>query len=71
MPDLHPSGKAQQNAYVQHYNRTVRQEWLDLYISELIEAVQKFAIEWLWTHKKQTPRHGQRRVTHVHGLLPH
>lgn len=30
-------GKPQQNAYVERYNRTVRHEWLDLYIFETIE----------------------------------
>lgn len=26
--DLHPTGKPQQNAYVERYNRAVRTEWL-------------------------------------------
>lgn len=30
-------GKPQQNAYAERYNRTVRHEWLDLYIFETIE----------------------------------
>jgi len=33
-------GKPQQNAYVERYSRTVRHEWLDLYIFETIEDVQ-------------------------------
>ena len=36
-------GKPQQNAYVERYNRTVRHEWLDLYIFETIEEVQNIA----------------------------
>jgi putative transposase len=30
-------GQAQQNAYIERYNRTVRREWLDQYIIESIE----------------------------------
>lgn len=40
-------GKAQQNAYVEHYKRTVRMEWLDLYIFESNAEAQKIAAEWL------------------------
>lgn len=32
-------GKPWQNAYVERYNRTVRHEWLDLYIFETIEEM--------------------------------
>lgn len=40
-------GKPQQNAYVERYNRTVRHEWLDLYIFETIEEAQQIATDWL------------------------
>ena len=43
-------GKPQQNAYVERYNRTVRHEWLDLYIFESLEEVQQIATEWLWSY---------------------
>ena len=42
-------GKPQQNAHVERYNRTVRHEWLDLYILETVEEVQQIATGWLWT----------------------
>lgn len=48
-------GKPQQNAYVERYNRTVRHEWLDLYIFETIEEVQEIATEWLWTYNTKLP----------------
>lgn len=32
-------GKPQQNAYIERYNRTVRQEWLGRYIFETIQEV--------------------------------
>lgn len=34
------TGKPQQNAYIERYNRTVRGEWLNRYIFETIEEVQ-------------------------------
>ena len=42
-------GKPQQNAYVERYNRTVRHEWLNLYIFETIEEAQQITTDWLWT----------------------
>lgn len=39
----------QQNAYIERYNRTVRQEWLNQNIFETIEETQNQATEWLWT----------------------
>lgn len=45
--------KPQQNACVEGYNRTVRHEWMDLYIFETIEEVQEIATEWLWTYNNE------------------
>ena len=56
-------GKPQQNAYVERYNRTVRHEWLDLYIFETIEEVQEIAIKWLWTYNNERPNMGIGGVT--------
>ena len=56
-------GKPQQNAYVERYNRTVRHEWLDLYIFETIEEVQKIATEWLWTYNNERPNMGIGGIT--------
>ena len=56
-------GKPQQNAYVERYNRTVRHEWLDLYIFETIEEVQQIATEWLWTCNNERPNIGIGGVT--------
>ena len=53
----------QQNAYVERYNRTVRHEWLDLYIFETIEEVQQIATEWLWTYNNERPNMGIGGVT--------
>jgi len=53
----------QQNAYVERYNRTVRHEWLDLYIFESIEAVQQIATEWLWSYYHERPNMGNGGMT--------
>ena len=41
------SGKPQQDAYVERYNRTVGHEWLDFSIFETIETGRQIATEWL------------------------
>ena len=56
-------GKPQQNAYVEHYNRAVRHEWLDLYIFESIEEVQQIATEWLWSYNHERPNTGNAGMT--------
>jgi putative transposase len=56
-------GKPQQNAYVERYNRTVRHEWLDLYIFDSITEVQKIATEWLWTYNHERPNMGIGGIT--------
>ena len=56
-------GKPQRNAYVERYNRTVRHEWLDLYIFESIEEVQQIATEWLWSYNHERPNMGNGGMT--------
>jgi putative transposase len=51
-------GKPQQNAYIERYNRTVRDEWLDQYIFETIQEAQDQATDWLWTYKNERPDMG-------------
>jgi putative transposase len=51
-------GKPQQNAYVERYNRTVRQEWLGQHIFESIKEAQDTATEWLWTYNNDRPNMG-------------
>ncbi len=48
-------GKPQQNAYVERYNRTVRDDWLTHYLFESIDGVQDFATKWLWTYNHERP----------------
>jgi putative transposase len=56
-------GQPQQNACIERYNRTVRYEWLDQYISESIEAAQDFATQWLWTYNNDRPNTGIGGIT--------
>lgn len=56
-------GKPQQNAYVERYNRTVRHEWLDLYIFETIAEAQRIATDWLWTYNNERPNMGIGGIT--------
>lgn len=48
-------GKPLQNAYVERYNRTVRQEWLGQHIFQSIQEVQDYATRWLWTYNNERP----------------
>ena len=48
-------GKPQQNAYVEHFNRTVRYDWLNQYIFETISQAQEAATVWLWTYNNEHP----------------
>jgi putative transposase len=59
---IQPS-KPQQNAYVERCNRTVRQEWLGLYLFESIEEAQQIARELLWTYKHERPNMGIGGIT--------
>ena len=56
-------GKPQQNAYIERYNRTVRHEWLDLYIFDSIQEVQDIATNWLWTYNHDRPNMGIGGIT--------
>ncbi len=42
------SGKPQQNAYVERFNRTVRYEWLSQHYWQSIDEVQMFATQWMY-----------------------
>lgn len=57
-----PRRRHTQNAYVERYNRTVRHEWLNLYIFERTE-MQEIATEWLWTYNQELPNMGIGGIT--------
>jgi putative transposase len=58
-------GKPQQNAYVERYNRTVRQEWLWQYNWNAIEEVKEHATRWLWTYNDERSNMGIGGITHA------
>ena len=50
-------------AYVERYNRTVRQEWLRQYIWNTLEEVRNQATKWLWSYNNQRPNMGIGGIT--------
>lgn len=48
-------GKPTQNAYIERFNRTARQEWLDLHQFESLEHARLLATQWLWIYNNQRP----------------
>jgi putative transposase len=58
-------GKPQQNAYIERYNRTLRDEWLGQCIFETIEEAQDQATECLWTYNNERPNMGISGMTPV------
>ncbi len=48
-------GKPTQNAYIERFNRTVRQECLDLHLFESVEQAQDITTQWLWTYNNERP----------------
>ena len=63
-------GKPQQNACIEHYNRTVRHEWLDQNIIESIEEAQDYATQWLWTYNNERLKMGIGGITPTQKLKP-
>lgn len=57
-------GKPTQNAYVERFNRTVRNEWLNEHIFESIEHAQLTATQWLWVYNNERPN------TAIGGITP-
>ena len=57
------SGKPQQNAYIERYNRNVRGEWLSQYIFETIEEAQNQVTEWLWSYNNVRTKIGIGGIT--------
>ena len=57
-------GNPQQNAYVERYNRTVRYDWLNHYLFESIDEVQRHATNWLWTYNNERPNMA------LNGIIP-
>jgi putative transposase len=48
-------GKPTQNAYIERFNRTARNEWLNMHIFDSIEHAQSLATEWMWVYNNERP----------------
>lgn len=48
-------GKPTQNAYVERFNRTVREECLDLHWFESISEAETIVTEWMWLYNNERP----------------
>lgn len=55
-------GKPDQNAFIERFNRTYREEVLDLYVFESIEQVQLLSDEWLTSYNHERPHDSLGRV---------
>ena len=48
-------GKPYQNAYIERFNRTVREELLNMYIFDSLEQAELLVIQWQWQYKNVRP----------------
>jgi hypothetical protein len=48
-------GKPTQNAYIERFNRTARNEWLNKHIFDSIEHAQNLATQWMWVYNNERP----------------
>ena len=47
------AGKPTQNAYIERFYRTARQEWLDLHEFNSVAHTQLLATQWLWQYNNE------------------
>jgi putative transposase len=62
-------GKPSQNAYVERFNRTYRQEVLNQYLFEDINQVKEFSHQWMWEYNNERPHDSLQDLTPVEFLL--
>jgi len=48
-------GKPTQNAYIERFNRTVRQECLNLHLFDSVGQAQDITTQWLWIYNNERP----------------
>jgi putative transposase len=58
-------GNPQQNAYIERYNRTMRQELLDRTLFENLEQMQHLSTQWLWHYNNRRPHIANGRIAPV------
>jgi putative transposase len=56
-------GKPAQNAYIERFNRTYREEVLDMYLFKNIQEVQKITEQWMNNYNYQRPHESLKNMT--------
>lgn len=62
-------GKPSQNAYIERFNRTYRQEVLDQYLFEDINQVKEYSQQWMWQYNNERPHDSLDDLTPIEYLL--
>ena len=48
-------GNPAHNAYIERFNGTVRNEWLNMHILDFVDHAQNLATEWMWIYNDERP----------------
>jgi putative transposase len=56
-------GKPAQNGYIERFNRTYREEILDMYLFRNIDEVQRLTNEWIQEYNSERPHHSLGNLT--------
>jgi putative transposase len=62
-------GNPQQNAYIERYNRTMREELLNRHLFTSLEHMHTLSTEWLWCYNNCRPHVANGRITPVQKRL--
>ena len=67
--DFIAPGKPTQNSYVERFNRTYRDEILDLYLCSSLSEVRDLTNEWMKEYDEERPHHSLGDLTPVEYLV--
>lgn len=56
-------GKPAQNGYIERFNRTYREEVLDMYLFRNLQEVQNITNEWIMDYNNERPHHSLNNLT--------
>lgn len=62
-------GKPSQNAFVERFNRTYREDVLDQYLFEDLEQVREVSSKWMWEYNNERPHDSLQDLTPTEFLL--